>query len=262
MNKICEELNMAKQYMLETIEGTKLVALTKDNVARVEAMIQNDAAYLNTCDRNFGPDKNGNGGSTAYWMCQLKNYITNKEQNIEHYKAIIANAVSAVDRENSTHLNADANKRMGYNGGREEVTNRICEIPVQKLIEYLKDPQGTKYELVNKIAEKTRAPKRPRENKSFASKFCHYACFYLFENELEQDNYSIYDSILKKALPCYAKHYKILLDKNDLEDYVTYSQIIDKILQKTGNQISRNGFDHLLWYYFKGRINAQKYSKR
>jgi len=248
MNKICKELNLAKQYMLETIDhnGMKLVAITQDNVARVEAMIQNDAAYLNAGNVQFGPNKNGQGGSTAYWMCKLRDYIKGNQEDKKAYRDIIIGAVSAVDRDNSTHLNADG-------VGREEITRRICKIPLKKLIEYLKDPHGTDYELINIIAKKTLAPERSRENKSFASKFCHYACFYLFERLPEQDNYSIYDSILKNALPHYAKYYGIDVTKKELEDYVEYSKTIEKILHKTGNKISKNGFDHLLWYYFKGR---------
>lgn len=76
----------------------------------------------------------------------------------------------------------------------------------------------------------------------------------MFEGEKEQDNYSIYDSVLKNVLPTYAEYYSININKNDLEDYITYSDIIERILKKTGNKISKNGFDHLLWYYHKGRI--------
>lgn len=39
--------------------------------------------------------------------------------------------------------------------------------------------------------------------------------------------------------------------------YREYSEIIDKILDKSGNKISRNGFDHLLWYYYKGRLEKK-----
>ena len=247
MNKIKKELDRARRYMLTTIKQTQLVEITKDNVARVEAMIQNDAAYLNSGNKQFGPDKNGKGGSTAYWMCQLRDYIKSKSTNKTEYKKIITNAVIAVDRDNSTHLNADG-------VGRQEITDRICKISVEALINYLKKPQDTKYKLVQIIAEKTKAKVRARENKSFGSKFCHYACFYLFEGQKEQDNYSIYDSILKKALPLYANYYNIQFDKNDLENYAKYSEIIEKVIKESKSQISKNGFDHLLWYYFKGRL--------
>lgn len=253
MTKIQQESEQAKRYMLKTIKKTNLVALTQDNVARVEAMIQNDAAYLNAVSKNSKP-KNEEGGSTAYWMCALEKYINNKDRTTWDYKQIIEHAVCAVDKDNSTHLNAD-------NVGRKQITDRIAKIDPNELTEYLKDPHkpGLKwndYWLFNKIAAQTKPTDKkykPRTNKSFASKFCHYACFYLFEGKPEQDNYSIYDSVVKEALPLYAKYYDINIKEYNLEDYVDYSKIIEKILEMSGNNISKNGFDHLLWYYFKGR---------
>ena len=58
-------------------------------------------------------------------------------------------------------------------------------------------------ELNGKTEEKTYYG---RKNYSFATKFCHYACFFFFsegQDQQYQDNYSIYDSILLKALPLY-----------------------------------------------------------
>lgn len=249
MNRISFEKKAAKKYMLKTIKSdcACLVDITPNNVAMVEAMIQNDSAYLNAANSQLGTDKNGNVGSTAYCMCQLKNYINNKETDKKLYKKIISDAVIAVDRDNSTHLNADGI-------GRKQITKRIFKLSPEQLIHYLKAPKETNYKLFKIISKKTTNTSKPRENKSFASKFCHYACFYLFEGEKEQDNYSIYDSVLKNVLPTYAEYYSININKNDLEDYITYSDIIERILKKTGNKISKNGFDHLLWYYHKGRI--------
>lgn len=252
MTKIQQESEQAKRYMLQTLkiaDNIELVALTQDNVAKVEAMIQNDAAYLNAVSKSSKPNKNGEGGSTAFWMCELRNYINSDHKDINRYKKIIFNAVCAVDRDNSTHLNAD-------NVGRDEITNRICSLSLEDLTDYLQRLHDTKYKLFEIIAEKTHPTDKkykPRTNKSFASKFCHYACFYLFEGQNEQDNYSIYDSVVKDALPLYAKYYDINIKEYNLEDYVDYSKIIEKILEMSGNNISKNGFDHLLWYYFKGR---------
>ena len=93
MNKICHELHLAKHYMLKPIKNTELVALTLDNVAKVEAMIQNDAAYLNSGNINFSEK----GGSTAYCMCALRNYINSDPKDTNRYREIIFNAVCAVD---------------------------------------------------------------------------------------------------------------------------------------------------------------------
>lgn len=244
-NQIQKELQLANQKLLKTIKGTGLVELSLDNVAIVEAMIQNDSAYLKSADKRAIPQYNKNGkvvyaGSTAYWMTQLKEILVDKK-NINKFENVIAEAVCAVDRENSTHLNADGK-------GRKELIARICNLGRKGLLENLKRAD---HALVEKIAEKTSAIK-PRRNLSFASKFCHYACFYLFEGFPEQDNYSICDNIVKKILPRYVEYYKLTL--RNLECYQEYQKTIDEIIAKSPSKISRNGFDHLLWYYFKGRI--------
>src|SRR5574344_1321487 len=104
------ELELAMTKMIEEIDGfvykkkkVKLAKLTEDNVAIVEAMIRNDSAYIKSSDVNASP-RGKYGGSTAYWMAQLKNYLFTNKQNEDTYKIIIENAVNAVDRENSTHI--------------------------------------------------------------------------------------------------------------------------------------------------------------
>ena len=123
-------------------------------------------------------------------------------------------------------------------------------------------------------AEDTKNPKKefpdnrkkwfkPRENTSFASKFCHYACFYVFEGEKEQDNFSIYDDVLETVLPQYWAFFDVgnLTKHSGKFDYKEYSDVIDEIRGKSsrkGYTISRNGFDHLLWYYHKGRLDLDE----
>jgi len=170
--------------------------------------------------------------------------------------------VNAVDKENSTHLNAD--KADEYAGGRTELSKRIIAAK-EKLLDYLRVPEKSDFELIKIISSPTPSPRRPRENVSFASKFCHYACFYLFDGEMEQDNYSIYDGIVVKALPKYLAHYKITdetfakITTNKFPKgeaykvYNIYRKAVDAVIKASGNNISRNGFDHILWYYFKGR---------
>ncbi len=256
-NKINTELELAKTKMLknfETEDGIILLELTQENVAIVEAMIRNDSAYLKGSDKDAKEVDGKYGGSSAYWFTELKKILIDNKPTEQDYNTIISKAVDAVDRENSTHLNADK-------VGREEITKRICQIDRNKLVGYLREPDSTDLILFKIISEKTN-PKndihKPRENPSFASKFCHYACFYLFDDEC-QDNYSIYDSVLKKVLPLYATYYyeregKKPPRKKDIEQYEGYRKIVDNVIAYSGGQISRNGFDHLLWYYHKGRI--------
>ena len=253
MNLIQIELNNAKAKMLSTIPGTELVLLSPGNVAIVEAMIQNDSAYLKSSDKQAAPDGKYRG-STAFWMVLLKEvligYVPTSDDG---YRKILEGAIVAVDRENSTHLNADGI-------GRDEILNRLIQLDKAQLVECLKYPDATNLWLINYISEPTHptgcsqrgTPYRARTNVSFASKFCHYACFYLFEGEEEQDNYSIYDYVLKAVLPKYIAYYG--LKDWDLDNYGEYRKAVDDIIAAANAKISRNGFDHLLWYYFKGRI--------
>lgn len=226
--------------------------LSVKNVALVEAMIRIDSKYCKVFDKEAGPIGKY-GGSTAYWMTKLKKYYDSGEElNCEVYKNIIEGTVSAVDRENSTHLESDKNK----GGGRKSVAERLLLLEKEFVLGSL---QNRSFELYGKICERPTCEKGTRINPSFASKFCHYACMYLFEGKKEQDNFSIYDGVLCKVVPKYAEYYKIDCDKKKIEcasvnDYINYSKLIDDILEKSGNHISRNGFDHLLWYYYKGRI--------
>lgn len=245
MNLIQKELEQAKSEMFDLISGAneKLVELSRGNVAKVEAVIQNDSAYIRSSDKTYR-------GSTAYWMMQLKGALWGGKSHDGDYYDVFSQAVLAVDRDNSTHLNADG-------VGREEMTHRLCDISKERLIEFLKKPKETAYHLIEVLSSPTHpkdANHKPRSNLSFASKFCHYACFYVFEGEAEQDNYSIYDNVVRKVLPRYCEYYHIAKLGHRDNDYAKYQGTIDAIIKAAGGHISRNGFDHLLWYYFKGRI--------
>ena len=253
-NTIQDELKLAKSKMIEevTFQGKTLAKLTRDNVAIVEAMIRNDSAYIHSTDVNAAPvyNKKGEvkyGGSSAYWMTLLKNILLGEGScNSYTYEEIIKGAVESVDRENSTHLNADK-------CGRQEITERICRFDRNEIIKCLKDPDYNDMALIREISRITSAKERARNNPSFASKFCHYACFYVFEGTEFQDNYSIYDGILKTVLPLYLGYFQIE-QEYDLSDYKDYRRAVDGVREASGIEISRNGFDHLLWYYHKGRI--------
>ena len=240
-NQIQKELEEAKNFLPE-FDSDNLIVLSQNNVAKVEAMIKTDSSYA----KNANPDYEN---SSANLFCKLKEEIYNTDDSKlikEKSMKTIYDVVCAVDRENNTHINADK-------VGRQEIAERISNLRISDFIKYLKEPEGL--ELFNLIAKKTTAnEKRHRTNISFASKFCHYACFYMFDNEPEQDNYSIYDSVLKKVLPLYAKKYGVVCIRNKLKDYTYYRDIVDKLIKKSNSHISRNGFDHLLWYCNKGRV--------
>jgi hypothetical protein len=287
-NLIESELAAANRKMLKIFadknNGRKLVRLTHDNVAIVEAMICNDSDYIKSSDINAGP-RGSYHGSTAYWMNMLRNYVlinssefldddsvevdlknylrdhtcSKKARSCPYtYEELIKNAVIAVDIENSTHINADS-------VGREQIPKRIIAFGKK---EFLKSLWRGDLKLFSKIVEPTDVKGLPekykaRVNTSFASKFCHYACFFIFDGAEQQDNYSIYDNILLTVLPFYFNFYSINKDKSrpysrrDLENYETYRKLVDEVRERAGEgtpEISRNGFDHLLWYYHKSRL--------
>ena len=50
----------------------------------------------------------------------------------------------------------------------------------------------------------------------------------------------------------FIENYKLGSDEKGSIRYSLYQKAIDKILDAAEERISRNGFDHLIWYYFKG----------
>ena len=239
----------SKAYMLKE-NPVGQVELTEDNAARVEAMIASNSTYKNSSNSTCGP-KGKYKGSTAYWVKAFENCVKNNSGN---YPNIIRNIVEAVDRENSTHLNAD---KAGY----DEITERICGYAVPTLLDLLKNPDpstGPKYVLIDELSKPVISNGKSRANFSFATKFCHYMAFYLFDGKPEQDNFSIYDGIMETAIRKHAKQLGIAIPKNLKSfkgHYVEYMKTIDDVRdackKKNRQNISRNGLDHLLWYYYK-----------
>lgn len=237
------ELMAGKKYQFDMDRG--LVALTIKNVGLVEGMLKLNSSYKKAGDINAKPG-HGYKGSTAYWVNELRKEFS--EKNVE-------GVVNAVDRENSTHLNADKK-------GRDDTRNRILKYDNFDSFESaLLDTDN--YPLITQIAEITTAETRARVNFSYATKFCHFMCFYLYKDEEKKDLYSIYDNVLARVIPDYAREYGV--DKNSsilidgkLEEYKkaddkaayysAYQKLIEDIIRKGKEPISRNGFDHLLWY--------------
>lgn len=266
-NIIEQELAKAKEKMFATDdENDELVKLTSDNVAIVEAMIRNDSAYIKSSDKKAFPKYNTKNeltynGSTAYWISMLREHMISNIDDIgldneiihqyfkklnkddeeyqktikEHpdiYKYIIQQAVIAVDNENSTHINSDG-------VGREQISERIREYGERELLNSLwsrdldlfqKIEKETDVAIAKVIKDNKKIEYRSRTNTSFASKFCHYACFYLFEGAEQQDNYSIHDSVLNKVLPNYLLHYNVVInakfdEKVNILDFLSKSTI-------------------------------------
>lgn len=275
IENIPEEFN-PKLYGFQFIDENakpKLLKLNKYNAGLVEYMIANNSSYGRSGNKDAKPAKNKKGknkgelkekgyhGSEAYWLTELKQKLETNTSEWD-YETIIKYCVIAIDSENRTHLNSDV-------CGREEITKRILEIKSENLKKLLQNDDKN-YELLKKISAATNPENtkkgskknyKSRENLSFASKFCHFASYYLFEeNEKYQFGYSIYDGVMGKAIGVYANHFNIdyhNFDKridsgeNIVQFYKNYQKSIDEILKQNGNEINRQQFDHLLWYYYK-----------
>lgn len=245
MNIIQQEHRDSEKYFLSqiiTTDGVELAELSRRNIALVEAMIRHDSDYSNS-------ENTEDMKSSAFWLKELKKILVEKKESQYTYRQILDYCVQYIDSENSTHLNADG-------VGRKQLRERLEQMDKPKLIEFLRCPNKEGYKLVEILSKKTTVEDdkhHARTNFSFATKFCHYACFQLFEGLTEQDNFSIFDSVVAKHLPKYAKHFSITLPKDYKTNYSSYIALIDAIISKADEPISRNGFDHLLWYFHKAR---------
>lgn len=250
---ISNSKKFTKDYRLEKVE---LPALTVANVAKVEAMIRADSKYAPS-------DEYDNSEYLPYWMRELGRHLgcIKGDKRIKDFGEVVKNVVQKLNKENSTFLNFDKNKDTNRTAV-DEMIKRIngFENDQKKLVDLLRD--RTSGELITLLSNPTELKSKDKgRHISFASKFCHYACFYIFEGKDGQDNFSICDSVVAKVLPYYLEYWKIkdvdqkklkFKDKN-FEEYREYCKAIDKIIKKSKSKISRNGFDHLLWYYFKDK---------
>ena len=263
------EIEGMNRYRIETDENG-LVKLDEQNVYRVLAMISDNSAYCKVFDtgvkgilkqkekknsdlyeiieENNVDDnlkyRDGFFGSSAYWF----NKLSNTEGKEKEYKYYLYKVICAIDKENSTHLNADEVGRIQIWQRLIDKANNIEELKNCLLEDDLEFENNNS--LVQIIALETKPiGKKPRRNISFASKFCHYACCNLLEQKY-WDKYPIYDTIVKNALPFYVEsveegYYSDCV----IKAYKAFAKTIAKLSED--KKISKNGIDQLLWYYHK-----------
>lgn len=236
-------------------DANGVLALTGENVERIRFLIENDSSYRT--DTSAEETKDIKDLCKKY---QSEGVLTNNER-----RKLIKSLVTSIDKANSTH---QASEGPGGGGNGREKTAEYISNKIENLEKRLEagDPS-----LVDDIADKSIDG---RYTFSFASKFCTYAARELYPGE---DKYSIYDKVVRTALPYYSCVYlgeemrlwrgRCIKDpyskfgdkkfKNEDEwKYKRYSDLIGEIIKankmKTGYEISRENFDNLLWYYFKG----------
>lgn len=235
MTLIESEHNNSIRYLLDRDRDRDgLVIISSDNVARVEAMIAENSRY------NGSLNSNNTSSSTA---C-----LTTLKQELDVLPnprfQTVYNTMRAINRENSTRLSE---------GELKELANWLCVFSSSDILGYLEKPTsklglgGETYYLVSYLKRKTTANgnRKGRQNYSFATKFCHYACINFFKGKIEADNFPIIDNVVKAVFPKYAKN---IIKRIVFDDYETFVRNIDDVLVHYKKCISRNGFDHLMWY--------------
>lgn len=249
MNLIQQEQHASKKYTFKTYPGTDLAVLSRRNVALAEAMIANNSSYRPK-KRGGSSAETGDMDSALTKLCQV--LLGKLEVSRSKYACIVGDAVKEVDAAYSTHLNAD-------HVGREVMRDRIVGFGRDGLVECLLHPNVNDPVLFRTLEARTTETKGGRMNPSFASKFCHEMCQKLFEGEPEQDNYPVYDNVVSNGLRRYVKHFdlsNVSMPKrrwNQPFDYPSYCECVNAVIGRACDPISRTGFDHLVWYYFKGR---------
>lgn len=232
------------------LDSNGILALTKENVERINFIIDNDPNY-----RLFSDMDN---------PMSVRRYIADRKETLPWSVDEIEYIVIEIDRQNATHqASTGVKKNDSDKDGRRQTAEYIHNI--DNLYERLKCGEASLVDNIAKALYKTDGG--GRYTFSFASKFCTYVSQVLYDS----DEYSIYDKVLCDILPYYAWAYlsddsyfgrtkskiskKICIeDKNG--NYKLYRELIDSIRNRneemSGYLISRKDFDHLLWYYFKG----------
>lgn len=225
------------------LDENNALDITEKNIELIKFILKNDKKYMS----EFSEENN-----------HIKNFIIDHKKTTD--KEEILQIVKLIDKENSTHQNISG-KNKGDNRGYEITAEKIC-----KIVNFYKDLENGKPELVNKIAKSIDT----RYTYSFASKYCSYMSRYLFN----KDNYSIYDNVINNILPYYAYIYvdeyyiakkcsninTVFFNKQN-GDYKKYQNLIDRIIEKVNEKkhftISRKDFDYLLWGYYKNSNKSE-----
>lgn len=226
-----------------TPEG--ILVFTDKNIELIQAIVRNDSAYR----RSFDPE------------CQHSSAGLLKGRFPESDEELLE-AVVLIDTENSTHL-AVTGKNKGSNGG--------CKIAAQYIAEHYEyvraEIEAGRPEVVEKLSKEL-VP--DRYNISFASKFCTFTQRYCFN----KDDFSIVDTVLCRVLPAYETLYLHRETKqnkwskqreNKAFDYKAYQDTIKAVLDSVNgsgdvsHKVTRQEFDLLLWYYYKGSDDRIKH---
>lgn len=195
----------------------------------------------------------------------------------EHFKQCIEGAVISIDITNSTRMSDEERRELadriivdlGFSSPEESAQAVLEELKERLMVPFdpdSGDPHNGKNHLFAILVKETSIG---RMNISFASKFCSYGYGYLIGGE---NPYSRYDNVVSGFLSSYMdvygypgdkkprkNSYKISQCKQERNDpykyrldvYRNYCFVIGYIidsLKKEGIILTRDEFDHIIWY--------------
>ena len=248
--------------------------MTRKNADFIEAIVALDSNYKRDMtvippddgfdiNRDFNDSKGKYCGSIRYWFEKMLDPNSN-------YSECVLGAVTAVDRSNSTHLETVFE-------GRKKMRDRIVEhypnvITLRGAISIPFTSENWNH-IIHKLTEGGLFSIKDNSEMffiSFASKFITYASIVLNNSYL----HSKYDGVVSANLPLYAKLYlnktfrktKFKVNQNNgnfvakrekglrmYGEYVSTINGILEVLEKVNVELTREEFDHIVWYCTKGR---------
>ncbi len=247
-------MSLIDEILQIDLDANGFPLINEKNIKLINFCISNDSRYRNEADSEY-----------PYSIKNLvQEYIKNPTADN------LMNLIENVDKQNSTHLSVSGkNKDADNKQGRELTKKYLMQIPdlIDKII-------SGDHTLVNNIAKNAITKNNANMDRyiiSFASKFCTYILRY-HPTASNKNHYSIYDSVLSDILPYYyyqyVHHKTIDVRRDTLKElpngYEVYNNYIKEIIDNSKCPISREDFDHLLWYYFKGDrdIKDKNYQSR
>lgn len=266
VKKVEAMLRYNSAYAQFSLEDNKLEDLFKEIEPELKSIKQDR-------EKIIANDKKYKYSSTHY--IKIFKYLYDNKKTTElrkYYTDLIYIILRKINSENRTRVSLKEIDTIS-----DEIFKKFGKDKINAFVKALKYPcknvesSEQEYELIKIISDKyENDDKTGKNNFSLATKFCHFFSFYLFNEGKYRDGFSIYDRVVKENLKYYYDYYvktkkpaasiKKPYDadkKNNeytlVDIYKNYQSNIDEILSSLDDKISRNGFDHIVWYTNKGQ---------
>lgn len=212
-------LTTANDIKTLELDTNHMVKLCQINGKNIEALIAKDPAYQPYAEKYF----RSLGKKTGFTLDEYKNIIRR------------------IATENSTHTATASSDVLAEYISRPDVLfeNRLKEG------DYTLVDEIDNYVYENAVTSRG----RHAHIKSLASKLCRYLEEWIYGN----DNFTIYDSFVRKMLPYYVWSTTGNKTKVNLEkcSYVQFMEEFNKVYNGLHPTLQRHTIDHIIWYSYK-----------